>query len=100
MLGRWVDFARSATVLPTEGKEGLLRSSVTDIIALQAVWFALAHLDELASDQRLLGLDRSQILIDQHAEALVSRFASDMPSAIAKLIDDAHEQMRRARGHG
>ncbi len=97
MLGRWIDFARSATALPTEGPQGLLRRSVSDIITLQAVWFALGHLDQLPADQRSLGLDRSQILIDRHAEALHARFDGQLPPALAELISDARHHLLEAQ---
>ena len=97
MLGRWVDFARSATALPTDGPEGLLRDSVTDIITLQAVWFSLSHLDALPYDEQAIGLDRSQVLIDRHAEALRTRFSSHPPRQIEVLIADAESKLAEAR---
>ncbi len=90
LLGRWIEFARSAVALPQEGDAGLVRESVADIIALQAVWFALQHLDELNNDQRALGVARSQVLIERHAQAIRARWAGDqLPSELTALIDDA-----------
>ncbi len=89
MLGRWVTFAKSAVALPTEGDAGKLRSSVPDLIMLQAVWFALRHLEELSPEEAALGLDRAQVLIDKHAAALRARWGEAMPAMMRELIDDA-----------
>ena len=70
LLARWTDFARSAVALPQDGEAGMVRQSVTDIITLQAVWFALGHLDDLEGPERALGLDRSGVLISRHSAAI------------------------------
>ncbi len=97
LLGRWVEFARSALALPDDDAGRRLRDSVPDIIALQAVWFALDHLDELDADERALGIDRAEILIEKHRQALISRFGDDLPPQLAELIADAQSQLARVR---
>lgn len=101
LLGRWVDFARSAVGLPVDDQGQRLRASVPDLIMLQAVWFALRDLGELPADERQLGLDRAEILIERHAAALRERFdGATMPVAMAELIEDARGTLRSARGEG
>ena len=99
MLGHWVDFARSAVALPADAAGQKLRASVPDLIQLQAVWFALQHMAELPACERTLGLDRAGVLIDQHAGALLQRFAGNtMPEGAAELIAEARNALAAARG--
>jgi hypothetical protein len=96
LLGRWVEFARSALALPADEAGQRLRQSVPDLIMLQAVWFALQHLDDLTPAERALGLDRAQILVDRHAAALRERWAkADMPIAMTELVRDAGAELAR-----
>jgi hypothetical protein len=96
LLGRWIEFARSAVALPTEGDGLKLRDSVADIIMLQAVWFALAQMDDLDRQERMLGLDRAEVLIDRHAGALSARWGDAIPSQLAELIADVRAARRAA----
>jgi len=97
LLGRWVEFARSALALPEDSIGAAMRKSVPDIIMLQAVWFAMKDMDGLAPAERALGLDRAEVLIDKHAGALHRRWAGDgstpMPQKLQELIDDARSQL-------
>jgi hypothetical protein len=93
LLGRWIDFARSALALPDDETGHRLRDSVPDIIMLQAVWFALAHLDELDTAQRGVGLDKAQVLIEKHAQALRKCFGPEVPPEIRSLLDDTLSQL-------
>lgn len=98
LLGRWIDFARSAVALPEDGEAGRVRRSVTDIITLQAVWFALQHLDELQDDERAIGLDRAGVLIARHAGAIHERFEGEpMPEGLTDLIADVELAYARQR---
>jgi len=98
LLGRWIEFAKSAVALPQDQPGKRLRQSVPDIIMLQAVWFALQHMDELSADERALGLDRAELLIEKHSDAIRSRWAADpLPAQVGQLITDAHEQLRRCQ---
>lgn len=97
LLGQWTQFAQSAVALPPTPDGRRLRDSVPDLILLQAVWFALQDLGRLAPDERALGLDRAEILIDKHAAALASRWSSaGLPPLIAELIDDARLALAQA----
>ena len=74
LLARWVNFARSAVALPDDAQGRAWKSAVPDIIALQAVTMALGELDQLPTEERALGLDRAQVLIDRHGQNLRSLF--------------------------
>jgi hypothetical protein len=90
LLGKWVEFARSAVALPNDEQGNKLRQSVPDLIMLQAVWFALQHMNELSTDQQALGVDRAGVLIDHHVQSLTQRWSPDaLPDQIQQLIDDA-----------
>jgi hypothetical protein len=94
LLGRWVEFARSAVALPEDPEGQRLRDSVSDIIMLQAVWFALHHLDELSDDEQALGVDRAEVLIDKHARQLEARWGDQpMPDTLRELIEDARRTL-------
>ncbi|MEX0774776.1 MAG: hypothetical protein WD042_03570 [Phycisphaeraceae bacterium] len=98
LLGRWVDFARSAVALPADADGRRLRESVPDVIMLQAVWFALQHLEELDAGQRALGLDRAAVLIEKHTGALQRRWgANALPAQIGELVADARAALRLAQ---
>ena len=98
LLAHWVDFAQSALALPDDAAGRRMLAAVPDIIALQAVWFALQHLDELDTEHRAVGRDRAEILIDKHGDALRWRFGDDVPDQVRELISDAVEQLARSGG--
>ena len=92
LLARWTDFARSAVALPEAGEPGLVRQSVTDIITLQAVWFALRQMDELSESERAIGLDRAGVLIARHRGAIEARFGDALlPEGLQSLLNDVEE---------
>ena len=96
LLGQWVEFARSALALPDDAQGRRLRDSVADIIMLQALWHALGHLDALTEQQRAVGVDRAQLLIDKHAQALMRRWQDQvMPARLRELIEDANNRLTR-----
>lgn len=108
LLGRWLDFAKSALALPRDAVGEALRQSVPDIIMLQAVCCALQGLADLPADERALGLDRAELLIDKHAAALRQRWADGpdsarsatgpLPPQLLELIDDARANLAAAQG--
>ena len=101
LLGRWVAFAKSAVALPDDAAGRRLRDAVPDLINLQAVWFALGHLDELEADERALGLDKAEVLIDKHVQALERAWADEgLPAEIVELIQDAKAALQKQRGGG
>jgi hypothetical protein len=98
LLGNWIEFARSALVLPDDDAGRAMRDSVVDIITLQAVWFALQHLDELDEDEKALGLARAEVLIERHAGAVTERWRDgQMPEELSMLIADAMDALVKSR---
>lgn len=103
LLGRWVDFAKSALALPDTTAGIALRESVPDIIMLQAVTSALTDLQALPPEERALGYDRAEVLIDRHAESLGRRWCAEpmrpdgpadpLPPQLQELIDQARAQL-------
>ncbi len=101
LLGRWIEFARSALALPDDADGRAMRRSVPDIIMLQAVFFALAEVDDLPDDERALGLDRAQVLISKHTTAIHEHWADlDLPDDIAELIADVAQRLDGLAGNG
>lgn len=99
LLGRWVDFARASLVLPDDGEGRRVKASVSDIIMLQAVWFALREVEGLSPEQRALGVDRAGLLIERHAGALRRRWGDrEMPEALTELIAEAESAWTEAGG--
>ncbi|MBI1337410.1 MAG: hypothetical protein GC164_10660 [Phycisphaera sp.] len=97
LLGNWIEFARSAVALPENDEGHRWRASVADLIALQAVWFALGQLDRLDPVEVPVALDKALVLIDRHATALESRWGSEqVPAQVRGLIGDAREQWHHA----
>ena len=76
-----MEFAKSALALPQDATGDALRQSVPDIIMLQAVTCALRDLGDLSADERALGLDRAELLIEKHAEALARRWGAGAAAA-------------------
>ncbi|MDZ4782583.1 MAG: hypothetical protein SGJ19_20240 [Planctomycetia bacterium] len=97
LLGRWIDFARGAVALPNDAEGTRMRESIPDIIMLQAVWFALQHLQELKADERSLGIARAEVLIEKHEGALRKRWGA-LPDKVSELVADAREQLSAAHG--
>ena len=102
LLARWTEFARSAVALPTEGKGGLWRQSVADIIGLQAITLALRDLDEHDLDQsRALAIDTASVGIDRHAESLSATWSADpWPEELHELVEDARRALADASASG
>ena len=99
LLGRWVEFARSAVALPPTETGRRLRESVQDLIMLQAVTCALGELEQVDEAERQLGLDRAELLIDRHAEALKQRWQPDpLPERVAAFIADARSVLAETQG--
>ena len=82
--------------LPDDQTGRALRAAVPDIIALQAVRFALDELDLLDPCERSLGIDRARILIERHSGRLHELFGEPMDPRIRSVIDEASEALGRA----
>ena len=98
LLARWTEFARGSVALPEDGEAGLVRQSVTDIIALQAVWFSLKQLDDLDHAERAVGLARAGVLIGRHREAINIRFeGAPLPGDLQSLVEDVDQAYQAAQ---
>ncbi|QQE10770.1 hypothetical protein JD969_14855 [Planctomycetota bacterium] len=97
LLGKWVEFARSAVGLPATEEGELMKASVVDVIMLQAVWFALENLKDLPREEQALGVDRAGVLVAKHVGELERRYDNqDMPGLMVELIDDAEKSLHAA----
>ncbi len=97
LLGHWIEFARSAVALPDNAEGQAWRRSIPDIIGLQALCMALNDMDDLAADERALGLDRARILAKKHVLALTQAFGNaQLHPMLRELIDDTYKTIHRA----
>ena len=97
LLGRWIEFAQSALALPADAEGRAWRAAVPAIIGLQALCMALREVDQLAADQRALGVNRARILLERHT-AEIDRIFKQRPlhPMLTELIDDAQAAVRNA----
>ena len=97
LLGRWIEFARSAVALPDDASGRAWKQAVPEIIGLQAVTMALGETDQLPADQRALGLDRARILIERHTQKLHAIFSPHpLHPMLTELLDDANAAVKTA----
>ncbi|MEX0742212.1 MAG: hypothetical protein WD079_05390 [Phycisphaeraceae bacterium] len=96
LLGRWVEFARSAVALPDDAAGRAMRQVVPDIISLQALTLALGEAETLDDDELALALDRARLLIEQHTATLEEHFPNGLHPMLAELLDDAQEALQAA----
>ena len=97
LLGKWVQFAQASLALPDDADGERWRRSVPSIITLQAVTFAMAELDRIENDDRLVALDKAEILVRDHVRRLESNWPiEEMPSMVRELCQDAHRALRAA----
>lgn len=97
LLGKWLEFAKASVALPDDADGRRWKQSVTPIVTLQAVTFALDEIDDLAAMDRPHALDRAEMLIDEHAGGL-DRTWSDVerPGMIDEVIRDARGALASA----
>jgi hypothetical protein len=95
LLGRWMEFAQTAVALPDDADGRAWKQAVPAIIGLQAVTMALREVNDLPNDERALGLDRAEILIERHADELHRAFAGGgLHPMLTELLDDARAALR------
>lgn len=101
LLARWTALAKATVALPDDAAGDRWRNAITPIITLQAVTHALGELDELAPDERALGLDKAELLIQTNAQALHELWASEpLPGSVVELLDDARAALADATEGG
>jgi hypothetical protein len=97
LLGRWVEFARSAVALPDDAEGRAWRTAVADIIGLQAVAMALRDAERLEAGERAVGVDRARVLIERHTANLHQAFGTtDLRPMLVELITDAWSAVKAA----
>jgi hypothetical protein len=90
LLGQWIDFARGALALPDDAAGRAWKQSVTPVIELQAVTFALGDLGRLPAHEHAVALDKANILIDRAAAALGHIWSEEpTPASVREIILDA-----------
>ena len=96
LLARWIEFAQSSLALSEDGQGKRLRQSVPDIIMLQAVWFALDDLDGLCEQEHSLGMDRAELLIEKHSQALRRHWQGhELPPQLVELVNDSYQRLKK-----
>lgn len=97
LIGYWLDFARAAVCLPENDEGAAWSSSVTPAITLQAVIFALEHLDDLDLEERSLGLDRAELLVQDAETALHAAWnpMGGLPDGLVVVLTEAKRALRR-----
>jgi hypothetical protein len=99
LLARWVEFAQSAVALPDDADGRAWKQAVAPIIGLQAVTMALGEVDQLSPNQRALGLDRANILIERHTAELLTAFSITDTSQLHPMLIELIEDAQRAISH-
>lgn len=71
-----------------------MKATVSDVITLQAVWFALGQLDELDASERAIGIDRAAVLIERSARSIEHHWAdTPLPALIEELLEDVRVRL-------
>ena len=97
LLGRWVEFARSAVALPDDAQGRAWKAAVPSIITLQAITMALREADQLDASERALALDRARILTEQCRAALHELFQPQrLHPMLNELLGDAQQAIAQA----
>jgi hypothetical protein len=97
LLAQWVQFAQASLAIPDEQDGPRWRTCVPAVINLQAVTFALADLDQLAVDERALGLDKAEMLIEHNTRIIRTAWAdATLTPMLRELCDDARAALRAA----
>lgn len=98
LLGHWTALAKSALALPRDARGDRWRGAIAPIITLQALCQALGELDDLDDDERALGLDKSELLIQSNTTQLHELWRGEpLPELVIELIDDARSAHTTAR---
>ena len=91
LLGRWLDLAAASTAL-TDAQHGpQWRGSISSLVTLQAIVFALGEFDRLDEDERPVALDRSEVLVAEARDQLLDLWPEGLPDSLAEAISDAEE---------
>jgi hypothetical protein len=91
LLGRWLDLAAASTVLSDEQQGPQWRRSISSLVTLQAVVFALDEFDALDGDERPVALDRAEVLVSEARIQLEETWPQEIPASLVEALDDAEE---------
>ncbi len=97
LLTQWVHLAQAAMAVPEQADGPRWRESISPIIHLQAVTFALADLEQLPRDEQLLGLDKAEILIRDNSSKLNAIWFDHQPESTQEIIRDADLALKIAQ---
>jgi hypothetical protein len=97
LLAKWMDFARASLAAPRDAKGDRWRAAVPAVITLQAVTFALADLAQLPVEERPLGRDRAELLINENTAKLHDIWRDEpMPDSLVEISADARAALERS----
>jgi len=97
LLGQWMDFAASNTVAPNTPESRAWADSVTDVITLQALTFALRELSRVPAEDRGVARERAAWLIERHAGHLDEVWRGiEMPLAMLDMLTDVRRALDRS----
>ena len=93
LLGRWMEFAQASAALPSTREGDQWRASVSPMITLQAVTFALSEMEQVAVSDRMLGWDRSEMLCDEAIEQLDQVWGPGAPPELMEVVEQAESAL-------
>lgn len=91
LLGRWLDLAAASTVLGEDQDGPQWRRSISSLVTLQAVVFALEEFHALEGEEKPVALDRAEVLVDDAREQLLDTWGDQMPESLVEAVTDAEE---------
>jgi len=94
LLAKWMDFARASLAAPKDAEGDRWRAAVPAVINLQAVTFALADLARLPVEERPLGRDRAELLIEANVRAMHELWRGvPLPESLVEIGADARRAL-------
>lgn len=101
LLGHWTALVKAGEAVvratPEDRTAHRWRDSITELVTLQAVTFALGDLTRLPVADRALARDRADLAVTSAAAALdVVWRGEEMPGSILEVSDDARRAVERA----
>ena len=101
LLAKWMQFAQASLSLPDDAEGDSWRNSVTAVIHLQAVTFALADLNVLSVADRPLACDRAELLINENTQRLQEVWHNqELPESLQEIIRDARLALKTVQVQG
>ncbi len=89
LLAQWMDFAKASVALPKTEEGKRWKQSITPIITLQALTFAMRQLHMLPIEEQAFGRDRAEYMVDQNDTKLKQIWGSNsLPALLQELIED------------